>query len=112
MENVNEPGPKFVMIQVTGDNETLMDQLAENLVNNKLAACVNIVPSIKSYYLEDGVVQNGQEILLIIKSTFNLMDEIINFIEKNHHYNTCEIIAFEIVKGNKKYFNWIARELH
>ncbi len=96
----------FVIYITTGKQEEA-ENIATGLVKEGLAACVNIVPSIKSVYKWKGDICNDDEILLIIKSRKLLLGKLVEWVKKHHSYETPEIIALPIVDGSKDYLKWI-----
>ncbi len=98
---------QFCVVQVTCGNTEQAEALAEQLVRQQYAACVNIIPNIKSYYLWEGRLEKSDEILLIIKTRQNLIDDLVVFVKKEHGYDMPEIIALPIQGGSKDYLNWL-----
>jgi periplasmic divalent cation tolerance protein len=96
-------------IQVTTATETKeqADNIAQYLVETKLAACVQIIGPINSIYRWKGKVENTQEWLCLIKTKDDLYNKVEAAIKSQHPYETPEIIAMPIVKGSKEYLNWI-----
>lgn len=82
-------------------------KIAKNLVQNKLAACVNIVRDIFSIYTWKGKIEEDNEHLLIVKSTEKHVDSIIQRVKGLHSYENPECIALKIEKGSQLYLNWI-----
>lgn len=82
-------------------------KLARILVENKLAACVNIIPNIFSLYKWKGNIEEDNEHILLIKTTDEKSDLIIQKIDEIHSYDIPECIGFKIEKGSEKYLNWI-----
>jgi periplasmic divalent cation tolerance protein len=85
--------------------------MAHSLVELKLAACVNILPGVKSVYRWQGNVEQAGEVTLLIKSTQARYAEIEEAIKSMHTYSVPEIIAVPIVKGLPAYLNWITQEM-
>jgi periplasmic divalent cation tolerance protein len=83
------------------------ERIARLLVENKLAACVNILPNIKSIYSWKSQVETAEEQLLIIKSSNQGYQAIETAIRSHHPYEIPEIIAFPIECGLPEYINWI-----
>jgi periplasmic divalent cation tolerance protein len=86
-------------------------QIARALVEKKLAACVNVMPAVRSFYRWKGVIEDEQESLLVIKSSRGLFDQLRVEIEKLHSYEVPEVIAVPIVDGSEGYLEWLDREL-
>ena len=80
----------------------------------KLAFCVNSVPSIKSTYYWEGKIHVDQEILLIVKTRNNLFSALETWVRKNHSYSVPEIIALPVVKGSLPYLkgidDWVLKD--
>jgi len=81
--------------------------LAHQLIQNRLAACVNIVDEVNSLFFWEGSVQDEKESLLIIKTKQSVFEKLEKFITKNHPYDVPEIIAMPIVNANLEYLNWL-----
>lgn len=97
----------FRVVLVTVPDEKLANKLAKELVLGKLAACVNVVPQITSYYRWEGKLEKGSELLLLIKTRAGLIPQLIRFIKENHTNTTPEIISVAIAEGEPQYLNWI-----
>jgi periplasmic divalent cation tolerance protein len=87
------------------------ERIARSLVEKRLAACVNVMPTVRSFYRWKGVIEDEQESLLVIKSSRALFDELRAEIEKLHSYEVPEVIAVPIVDGSEGYLEWLEREL-
>ena len=87
------------------------EKIARALVSKKMAACVNVLPSVRSIYRWKGEVEDAQETQLVIKSSRGLFDQVRAEIEKLHSYELAEVIALPIVDGSDGYLEWLAREL-
>lgn len=96
-----------IVIYITAGNAEEAENIAGGLVKEELAACVNIIPSIKSVYKWKGKICTDNEVLLIAKSRKSLMGEVIEWVKKHHSYETPEIIALPVVIGTKDYLKWI-----
>jgi periplasmic divalent cation tolerance protein len=97
----------YSVMLVTVPDEATADKLANELVERKLAACVNIIPKVKSVYRSEGKVEKADELLLTIKTRRALVLEIGEFIRKNHPYDLPETISLPIGAGTKQYLDWI-----
>ncbi len=98
---------KYILVMTTVGSEEQAVVIADALVNKKVAACVNIIPSIRSIYRFKGKVWDDEEYLLIIKSTQNNYNEIEKTITELHNYEIPEILAFPMEKGSRNFLNWI-----
>ena len=86
-------------------------KIARRLVEKKLAACVNLLPGVRSIYHWKGAVEDSKEVVLLIKSRRELFDELRAELEKLHSYEVPEVIALQIVDGAENYLGWMEREL-
>lgn len=91
-------------------------RLAHALVEKRLAACVNIVPGVRSIYHwrdEAGkdAIEEEEEVLLVIKTSRPLLEDLRNEIQRLHSYEVPEVIALQVVDGSEAYLAWLDREL-
>ncbi|XP_019717852.1 protein CutA homolog isoform X3 [Hippocampus comes] len=93
---------------VTCPNDTVAKDLARGIVQRKLAACVNIVPSITSVYEWQGAIQEDNEVLLMIKTRSSKVSALTDYVRTNHPYEVAEVISLPIHQGNPPYLKWIA----
>jgi len=87
------------------------ERLARALVAGRLAACVNVVPGMRSFYRWKGEIEAADECLLVIKSSRDLFAALSIAIEKLHPYEIPEVLALPIVEGSGNYLNWLAVNL-
>jgi periplasmic divalent cation tolerance protein len=87
------------------------ERLARSLVERRLAACVNVVAPVTSFYRWNGAVTREDEWLLVIKSSRPLFDALRAAIESGHAYELPEVIALPVIEGSVNYLDWLAREL-
>lgn len=102
---------KYAVVLTTTGDEQAADELAKKIILAKLAACVQI-QKIKSHYEWKGSLNCDAECLLLIKTRYELFDELESFIRKNHTYETPEIIQVPVTKGFKGYLSWIDEVTH
>ncbi|RMG40379.1 MAG: divalent-cation tolerance protein CutA [Candidatus Dadabacteria bacterium] len=81
--------------------------IATTLLNEKLIACANIVPAIESLYIWQGKLENHQEALMIIKSSYSLLRKLEKRLAELHPYDTPEIIAVAPERVFKPYEKWV-----
>lgn len=98
-----------VMVSTSGIKEAR--KIANTLVEERLAACVNVIPKVRSYYRWKGGVETSEECLLVIKSSRPHFVELRKAIEKLHSYKVPEIICTQIVEGADPYMNWLEESL-
>lgn len=84
--------------------------IAKALINNNLAACVNMIANIQSFYKWNNEFYEDNEYLLIIKTTKKLFEKVKDVIIKNHEYELPEVIFLDINKGSEKYLKWIKEQ--
>jgi periplasmic divalent cation tolerance protein len=80
-------------------------------MERRLAACVNIVPGVRSIYRWKGAVEEAQEWLLVIKSSQALFERLEEELRQAHSYETPEIVALPVVAGSASYLEWLSAEL-
>ncbi|XP_077262099.1 cutA divalent cation tolerance homolog [Temnothorax americanus] len=93
---------------VTVPDDAIAKRLARGLVENKLAACVNIIPQLTSVYEWEGKIQEEPELLLMIKTRTERVDALTKYVKENHPYTVCEVISLPIQNGNDDYLKWIS----
>jgi len=98
---------EYYIFFVTVPNIEEGKNIANILVESKLAACVNIIQNVISIYRWKGNIERENEMLLIIKTTENKCDLIIQKVREIHSYSNPECVAFKIEKGSKIYLDWI-----
>lgn len=85
-------------------------RIASQLLEQDLAACVNILPQIESMYRWQGEICNEPEVLLVIKSRTSLSKQLQGAITSMHPYDVPEVIALDISDGLPEYLQWVANE--
>lgn len=102
---------EYQIVLNTCPDQASAERLAHELINQGIAACVNIIPEVRSFYRWQGKVESSQEILLLIKSDKTHYNSIQKLILEQHPYELPEIIAVPIDHGLGDYFNWINSNL-
>ena len=103
---------KELLIISTADTMELAGKIASTLVREKIAACVNIVPGIRSIYRWKENVCDDSEWLLLIKSSDENFESIRSRIRQLHTYETPEVIAVPIAAGDPDYLNWLHAQVN
>jgi periplasmic divalent cation tolerance protein len=100
-----------IVVFMTAANRGEADRIADLLVSKRLAACVQILPEIRSVYYWKSEIQRESETLLLAKTTKERFAELEREVRSVHSYETPEIVAVEITGGSPAYLNWIAENL-
>lgn len=103
--------PNYYIALTTCPNPDIANQLALGIVEQQLAACVNIFPAIQSIYQWQGKIEQENESLLVIKTLQQQLAELESFIQKQHPYEVPEFITIPIESGSKAYLDWITASL-
>lgn len=102
---------KHLLVLTTCPDADSADALAGVLVEQRLAACVNIIPGLRSIYEWQGKLCKEQEFVLLVKSRGDRLAELEAAILAHHPYELPEVIALPIEAGLAKYLNWIDQQL-
>lgn len=97
-----------LLVLTTLPDQTAAKQLAEHLLSQKLAACINILPTMTSLYMWQGKLERGQEHLLLIKTQRDRYEALETEIRNRHPYELPEIIGVPVTAGLSGYLAWIA----
>lgn len=96
-----------IIVLTTTDSQELAEKIAAALVEAGAAACVNILPGIRSIYRWEGRLCKEQEHLLLIKSSAAKFEDIRNRIRKMHTYQVPEVLALPVAAGDADYLEWL-----
>jgi periplasmic divalent cation tolerance protein len=96
-----------IVVLITTSSEEEAREIAELLVNEKKAACVNIVPRVDSLFWWKDKLDSARESLLLAKTKASLFPEIISLVKEIHSYEVPEIIALPIIAGSEDYLKWL-----
>ena len=97
----------MIIIKTTTDSHKAMKLIANTLLNKKLAACVNMIPRMRSKYIVDGRITESREVILLIKTTKKLENKVYKTIKVLHNYEIPEISTIQTSKVDKNYENWL-----
>jgi len=100
-----------IVVLSTCDSQEEAAQVAQSLVEKRLAACVNIIPGARSIYRWKDAIEDSAEWLLVIKSRRGLFPLLRAEIARLHTYEVPEVIALPVVEGAENYLAWLEREL-
>lgn len=98
-----------ILILCTVPDQATAEKIGCQLIENHLAACVNVIPDIHSIYEWKGKLTRDEELLLLIKSSNERLKEIIDFIRQAHPYEMPEVIAFTVTNGSLDYLKWVVQ---
>lgn len=96
-----------LVVLITAGSTEEAQKIARALVEERLAACVNIVAPVQSVYRWQGEIQTDQEALLIVKTTTEAMEKLAKRVKQLHSYELPEVIALPILAGAEDYLRWI-----
>ena len=98
------------IILVTAPSQDLAQQLAHDLVTERLAACVNVVPGVTSIYAWEGKIEQAEEVLMIIKTQSSRYAALEEHIRAHHPYDTPEIVELSAGRVTPRYWQWVMKE--
>lgn len=101
----------MLVVLTTAPNDAEAEILAKKIIGEKLAACVQVLPPMKSFYFWQGAVQAESEHLLLIKTLPERFDELEKFIRSNHSYDVPEIVALSSERVSADYLDWMKNYL-
>ena len=96
-----------IVILITAGSPEEAATIARTLVDEHLAACVNVIPGVRSFFFWEGKTQDAAEVLMICKSRKPLMDAIIARVRTLHSYTVPEIIALPVAAGLPSFLAWL-----
>jgi periplasmic divalent cation tolerance protein len=101
-----------VVVLVTAPTADKAAEIARTLVEEKLAACGNVIPAVRSIYRWEGKVQDDAEALLVLKAPRKRLTELADRVAQIHPYSLPEVIGLPIVGGSEKYIDWIVQSMY
>jgi len=96
------------LIYMTASNKDEARMIGKALINARLAACVNIIENMTSMYMWDGKLQDGNEIILIAKTTQERVSDLIEKVNSLHSYDCPCIVSLPVSDGNPAFLKWVA----
>ncbi|MBX3101533.1 MAG: divalent-cation tolerance protein CutA [Bacteroidetes bacterium] len=100
----------FKILYITSPTASEAERIARYLVDHKLAACVNILPGMQSYYSWQGATTHAEEVLMLCKTLSQNIPAIVDVVKKLHSHEIPAISAIPIFGGNPEYLAWLAQE--
>lgn len=98
---------RVVLITIPHDEA---ERMGRSLVEERLAACVNILPRIHSFFWWDDKVQSDEESMLVVKTTTTKFDKLLAYVLENHPYELPEIIGLPLTSAFPDYIEWVKAE--
>ena len=105
--NVTEGGDAIVVL-ITAASREEADRIARRLVEDRLAACVTIVPQVRSIFMWEQKLSQEDEVLLLVKSRRARFTLLAEAVKRLHSYSVPEIIALPVVMGSADYIRWVS----
>ncbi len=100
-----------MVVLSTAPDESTAAELAAVLIERRLAACVNIVPGVRSLYLWEGEVHDDPEVLMVCKTDAQRLDALSATLQDKHPYDCPEVVALPVAGGAAAYLAWISETL-
>lgn len=102
---------RFAVALTTAASDVEAEKIARDLVERRLAACVNVLPCVRSIYRWKGEVHADDERLLLIKTTFDRVEEVRKVVRTLHSYELPEFLVLPVLSGDPDYLAWLAEGL-
>jgi len=96
-----------IVVLVTAGSETEATNIARALVEQKLVACVNVLPGVRSIFQWKGNVTEEREFLLVAKTVSQVFEQVATTVKSLHSYDVPEVIALPIRHGLPEYLSWV-----
>lgn len=84
--------------------------LGRRMVEERLAACANLVPGVQSVYWWEGEVQEGQEVLMVLKTSVSMVPALVRRAVEMHPYEVPEVLVLPVEYGSESYLEWVLQE--
>ena len=102
---------KITFIYMTAGSKDEAKKIGKELVVSRLAACVNILDNMNSFYRWDGEIQDDTEVVMIAKTTEDRLPELIEKVKSMHSYDCPCIVSLPVLGGHQPYLDWITEEV-
>ena len=100
----------FVVL-CTAPDADVAAKLARGLVEAKLAACVNLIGGLRSFYVWKGELCDEAEVQLVIKTRVERLDALGAWLDANHPYDVPEVLHLQVAGGSQKYLSWLEAQM-
>jgi periplasmic divalent cation tolerance protein len=97
-------------IYITAGSMEEAKSIGEQLVSERLAACVNIIENMNSIYWWEGEIEHANEVIIIAKTKASLVSNLVKMVKSIHSYSCPCIVSLPIINGNKAFLDWIVGE--
>ena len=101
----------YALVYITTSGEEESKKIGRTIVEERLAGCVNIIPTIKSLYWWKGEIEDDNESILIVKTKVSNIENIIKRVKEIHSYENPAILAIPIINGSKEYLDYLDSEI-
>lgn len=99
------------VVLITAPDSEVAEELGRALVNEHLAACVNLVPGVTSLFRWEGTVEKEAEVLMIVKGTSRAFERLRQRVLELHPYDSPEVIGLPVDAGDDRYLTWVRSEV-
>lgn len=101
---------RALLVYTTYPSLVEAEEAGRAIVEERLAACVNILPGMVSHYWWQGTIERGEEVVMIIKTRASLAEAVRQAVRTRHSYTTPAIVFLPVEGGDPDYLSWIAAE--
>ena len=102
--------PDILLVLTTMPDDDRADALARTLVEERLAACVNVLPGVRSIYRWKGAVEEAAEVMLVAKTRASRAAALAARVRALHPYELPEVVALPVTDGSRAYLRWVIAE--
>ncbi len=96
-----------IVVLITSASKEEAEKIGQLLVEKRLAACANILPTMTSIFSWEGNICREEEVLMVLKSRREIFEALVETVKRHHSYKVPEIIALPIVAGSEDYLKWV-----
>ena len=99
--------PAAIAVLMTFSSSEEAGRIAATLVQERLVACVNVIPAVRSFFFWDNALQDETEVLAVAKTTLDQLDAVVRRVKSLHSYSVPEVIGLPILGGSDDYLRWV-----